>query len=78
MNNNIVNGNMPPTPQKPPIDTHDIKDAEYVVIDSAFPMCPSLRVSSQGQVTIPKNVMRALGIVAGDYVDLVEVRKCKK
>ena len=42
-----------------------------------FPMCPQLPVSSQGQVTIPLGVRRALGIGAGDKIDIVELRKCE-
>jgi AbrB family looped-hinge helix DNA binding protein len=51
---------------------------EYKIVSDPFPMCPALVVSTRGQVTIPKNVLRKLGIKAGDYVDLMVVRKCEK
>jgi AbrB family looped-hinge helix DNA binding protein len=42
-----------------------------------FPQCPALKVDSRGRVTIPEYTREVLGIGAGDYVDLVEIRKCK-
>ena len=40
-----------------------------------FPMCPALKVSPQGQVTIPDNIRKSLGIKAGDLIDIVEIKK---
>ena len=39
-----------------------------------FPMCPALKVSPQGQVTIPDNIRVKLGIKAGDRIDIVEIK----
>ena len=43
-----------------------------------FPMCPSLKVSPQGQVTIPDNIRQKLGIKAGDRIDITEIVVCKE
>ena len=39
-----------------------------------FPMCPSLKVSPQGQVTIPDNIRKSLGIKPGDRIDIMELK----
>jgi AbrB family looped-hinge helix DNA binding protein len=65
-----------------PVDTQYLEeDIKYIVVDEVrnrWPMCPALPVSTRGQVAIPKNVRHKLGIKAGDYVDLMVVRKCEK
>lgn len=39
-----------------------------------FPMCPALKVSPQGQVTIPDNIRKSLGIISGkSLVDITEI-----
>ena len=46
------------------------------MIGEKFAMCPALKISSQGQVTIPDNIRRKLDIHPCDLVDIVELRKC--
>ena len=47
-----------------------------MIDDDKFPMCPSLKVSPQGQVTIPDNIRKSLGIKPGDRVDITEIVLC--
>ena len=44
-----------------------------------FPMCPALKVSPQGQVTIPDNIRRSLGVIPGkSLVDITEIVVCEE
>lgn len=44
-----------------------------------FPMCPALKVSPQGQVTIPDNIRKSLGIKPGiSRVDITEIVVCEE
>lgn len=70
-----------------PNDTQTLKDQEGNPLETIltyiedsknkFPQCPALKVDSRGRVTIPEYTREVLGIGAGDYVDLLEIRKCK-
>ena len=47
--------------------------------DDKFPMCPALKVSPQGQVTIPDNVRKSLGIISGkSLVDITKIVVCEE
>ena len=44
-----------------------------------FPMCPALKVSPQGQVTIPDNIRKSLGIKCGiSRVDISKITVCEE